>query len=59
MIQINMDLPKSCEECPCCQPDAHHWFYSCGVTGEDVMDSEYKHVLEHRPQWCPIKEVNK
>ena len=40
MIQINMDLPKSCEECPCCQPDAHHWFYSCGVTGEDVMDSE-------------------
>nr|WP_290463213.1 hypothetical protein [Acutalibacter muris] len=52
MIQIDMVIPS-------CQPDAHHLFYTCGVTDEDVMDSEHESILEQRPLWCRIKEVGK
>lgn len=57
MILIDMEMPTGCDECPCCQPDAHFNRYTCGVYDDDVMDDETGEILQERPSWCPLKEV--
>lgn len=56
MIQIDMDMPKNCSKCPCCQEDPHGTLYTCGVTEEDIMDDETGEILQERPDWCPLEE---
>lgn len=57
MILIDMALPTSCGECPCCQPDVHRLSYTCGIVDEDIRDYETRDLLEKRPEWCPMKKV--
>lgn len=40
MILIDTELPDCCENCPCCQPDAHFMTYICGIEETDVMDED-------------------
>lgn len=58
MILIDTELPDCCENCPCCQPDAHFMTYICGIEETDVMDEETGEILSKRPEWCPIREVS-
>lgn len=58
MIKIDMEIPPKCEECPCCQPDAHFIQYICGITDESIMDYEdCDKILEERPDWCPMEAM--
>jgi len=54
MIQIDMDMPKSCEDCPCGNAQ-DGW---CYVHNEvlERMENGYPST-ETRPDWCPMKEV--
>lgn len=55
MVKIDIDMPKSCADCPCCQPDVHFMLYSCGVNGDDVMDDTTGEILNTRPCGCPME----
>lgn len=57
MVVIDMDLPTNCAHCPCLSVTAEG--VMCGV--KQVL---YKKICpdslyfdEHRPVWCPMKEV--
>ena len=54
MIQIDMDMPKSCAYCPC--GDAQDGW--CYVHNEvlERMGNGYPST-ETRPEWCPLMEV--
>lgn len=54
MIQIDMDMPKSCADCPC--GDAQDGW--CYVHNEvlERMGNGYPSTGT-RPDWCPLKEV--
>lgn len=52
MIQIDVQMPKNCSECPC-----NNDYMNCGVTGTSFYNEEEKDPLETRPDWCPLKEV--
>ena len=51
MIQIDMEMPKSCDRCPLCNED----MYVCEVNANDV---EYEWYDGLKPITCPLKEVN-
>ena len=54
MIQIDMDMPKSCADCPCGNAQ-DGW---CYVHNEvlERMENGYPST-ETRPDWCPLIEV--
>ena len=54
MVQIDMDMPKSCVDCPCANTQ-DGW---CLVHNEvlERMENGYPST-EIRPEWCPIKET--
>ena len=54
MIQIDMDMPKCCADCPCGNAQ-DGW---CYVHNEilERMENGYPST-ETRPEWCPMKEV--
>ena len=47
MIQIDMEMPKSCYECPLFEDDV---CYLDGKYAISVMQAETK------PSWCPLEE---
>ena len=49
MIQINMDMPKSCSSC------RFRWFGMCTAT--DNAKGIFKQNPKRRPSWCPLQEV--
>ena len=54
MVQIDMDMPKSCIDCPCANAQ-DGW---CLVHNEvlERMENGYPST-ETRPEWCPIHEL--
>jgi len=52
-----VEIPRGCDECFCCQPDAHFCRYTCGILNEDVMDDDTGELFTNRPPWCPLKEA--
>lgn len=54
MIQIDMDMPKSCADCPC--GDAQDGW--CYVHNEVLERTGNGYPSTGtRPDWCPLKEV--
>lgn len=53
----NAEMPTGCDECFCCQPDAHFCNFTCGVLDEDITDYETGELFTERPSWCPLKTV--
>lgn len=60
MIQIDMDMPSCCNECPCC--------YEAESTPMNMCQAkDYEHwtevklslnnICKKRPEWCPLIEV--
>lgn len=56
MVQIDMDMPKSCADCPCVEVQ-DGW---CFVHNEALerMGNGYPNIYS-RPKWCPIHEPKK
>ena len=54
MVQIDMEMPKCCADCPCGNAQ-DGW---CYVHNEvlERMENGYPST-ETRPKWCPMKEV--
>ena len=55
MIQIDIDMPKRCAECPCY---GDRLYGKCQVTGEWLEDNEGSWFANERPKWCPLKEID-
>ena len=57
-VQIEIDLPNSCGDCPCGHfPDAYSW---CGL--RYIYDKENEidqYCLRGRPEWCPLHKKYK
>ena len=60
MIQIDMDMPSCCNECPCVYDGGSRLINLCQA-------KDYEHWIEvrlspnnirkKRPKWCPLIEV--
>ena len=50
-----MDMPKSCEECPCCYLTEGCYSDICQVTRNGLEEGYEK----GRPNWCPLHKVPK
>ena len=54
MVQIDIEMPKCCDTCPCSY-DGDYSFGYCEITGTDLGESSDKKRLDD----CPMKEVEK
>ena len=53
MVQIDMEMPKSCFECPCQQTMNMGCSYWCGISNFRTDDS----TIDKRHPKCPLREV--
>ena len=62
MVLINIQMPKDCPFCPCSHYSVTGEFMGCeAVAGKKyavMEDPEYANS-NTRPEWCPMKEVQK
>ena len=54
MIQIDMQMPKNCIECPACNE-----YLMCAIpcNGRGWGENDVKDFSQSRPEWCPMKEI--
>jgi hypothetical protein len=54
MIQIDMQMPKNCIDCPACNE-----YLMCAIPcdGRGWGENDVKDFNQSRPEWCPLKEV--
>lgn len=58
MIQIDMQMPKCCDECPFADATFHNGIislYCITPTGRSMYAPDLNHRKD-RPEWCPLKE---
>ena len=53
MIQIEMEMPKNCMDCPACNE-----YLMCAIPcdGRGWGENDVKDFSQSRPEWCPMKE---
>ena len=58
MIQLNIDMPETCADCPC-----NDDYYRCGATGNEFDFPSFNDrrmddcpLIEVKPQWIPCSE---
>jgi len=53
MIQIDMQMPKNCLDCPACNE-----YLTCAipVNGRKWGENDVCEFGQGRPEWCPLKE---
>ena len=56
MIQIDMQMPKNCIDCPACNE-----YLMCAIpcNGRGWGENDVKDFSQSRPEWCPMKEQKK
>ena len=54
MIQIDMEMPKNCLDCPACNE-----YLMCAIpaNGRGWGENDVKDFSQSRPEWCPMKEL--
>ena len=54
MIQIDMQMPKNCIDCPACNE-----YLMCAIpcNGRGWGENDVKDFSQSRPEWCPMKEI--
>lgn len=66
MIQIDMDMPKRCIECPLCKhlhlANSPLLIYACGRWTRPIYSHETAEGVDEfykmqKPDWCPLKEA--
>lgn len=50
MIQIDMEMPKCCQECKFCNGFT---LWNCTIKDKHINRID---IYSERPQWCPLKE---
>lgn len=58
---IDIDMPKSCAECPCKSQldESGIWFCDCLATDDSDTDvSANGKPFDFRPDYCPLVEVS-
>lgn len=53
MIQIDMQIPKNCFDCPACN---EYLMCAIPVNGRGWGENDVKDFSQGRPEWCPMKE---
>ena len=53
MIQIDMQMPKNCLECPACN---EYLMCAIPVNGRKWGENDVRDFSQGRPDWCPMKE---
>lgn len=53
MIQIDMQMPANCLDCPACNE-----YLACAipVNGRGWGENDVREFSQGRPEWCPMKE---
>ena len=53
MIQIDMQMPSNCIDCPACNE-----YLMCAIpaNGRGCGENNVKDFSQGRPEWCPMKE---
>ena len=53
MIQIDMQMPKNCIDCPACNE-----YLMCAIpcNGRGWGENDVKDFSQSRPEWCPMKD---
>ena len=53
MIQIDMQMPKNCLDCPACNE-----YLTCAipVNGRKWGENDVREFGQGRPEWCPMNE---
>lgn len=59
MVQIDMEMPKNCAECPF-NVEFNDICYCCLINGCDgLMPDSYEEVTTQKLSKCPLREVKK
>lgn len=53
MIQIDMQMPKNCLDCPACN---EYLMCAIPVNGRKWGENDVREFGQGRPEWCPMKE---
>lgn len=53
MIQIDMQMPKNCLDCPACN---EYLICAIPVNGRGFGENDVSDFSQGRPKWCPMKE---
>ena len=56
MIQIDMEMPNDCLNCPACNE-----YLNCTIpiNGRKWGENDVREFEQERPEWCPMKEQKK
>lgn len=52
-VMIDMEMPKSCSECPC----KNSMTEICRVSKRSIFNKDGRLDDSIRPDWCPLHEV--
>ena len=53
MIQIDMQMPKNCLDCPACN---EYLLCAIPVNGRTWGENDVREFGQGRPEWCPMEE---
>lgn len=53
MIQIDMQMPSNCLDCPACN---EYLMCAIPVNGRKWGEDDVREFGQGRPEWCPLKE---
>ena len=53
MIQIDMQMPENCLDCPACN---EYLMCAIPVNGRKWGKNDVREFGQGRPEWCPMKE---
>ena len=53
MIQIDMQMPTNCLDCPACN---EYLMCAIPVNGRKWGENDVREFGQGRPEWCPLKE---
>ena len=53
MIQIDMQMPTNCLDCPACN---EYLMCAIPINGRKLGENDVREFGQGRPEWCPLKE---
>ena len=53
MIQIDMQMPSNCLDCPACN---EYLMCAIPINGRKWAENDVREFGQGRPEWCPMKE---
>lgn len=58
MIQIDIEMPKTCNDCPCSYLTEGCYSDYCQINGQDFNEETAENYgIYKRQKWCPLIEI--